>query len=78
MVILTAFNNILPVAQCRLPVETEEDYVWAFNMLRLLMVERDIGLPSVIVTDRDLPCMNAVDNVFPGIPAMICWWQMNP
>lgn len=77
IVAVTGFNTVLPVAQCWLPGETEENYVRALNMLRLFMIEKDVDLPGVILTDRDLACMNAVDRVFPRVPAMVCRWHMN-
>jgi len=56
---------------------TEADFVLAQKTLWQLMIEKDIAPPGVIVTDRDLAFMNAVDRVFAGIPAMVCRWHMN-
>lgn len=36
-----------------------------------------IGLPTVILTDRELACMNALDQVFPSVPSMVCRWHTN-
>ncbi|GMF32255.1 unnamed protein product [Phytophthora fragariaefolia] len=46
-------------------------------MLRLLMIENDIPAPQVVLTDRELVCINALDKVFPETLSMICRWHMN-
>ena len=33
--------------------------------------------PQVIVTDRDIACLNALDKVFPTTHSLICRWHMN-
>ncbi|ETL89566.1 hypothetical protein L917_11523 [Phytophthora nicotianae] len=35
IIAVTGFNTVLPVAQCWLPGEKQENYVWALNMMRL-------------------------------------------
>ncbi|GMF48555.1 unnamed protein product [Phytophthora fragariaefolia] len=77
IVVVTGANTVLPVAQCWLPGEKEGDYVWALNMLRLLMIENDIPSPQVVLTDRELACINVLGKVFPETPYMICRWHMN-
>ncbi|KAG2977030.1 hypothetical protein PC119_g22021 [Phytophthora cactorum] len=62
---------------CWLPGEKEGDYVWALNMLRLRMIENDVPCPKVILTDRELACMNALDRGFPDTPSMVWRWHMN-
>lgn len=42
-----------------------------------MMTANHIALPSIILTDRDLACMNAVDAVFPTVPSLVCRWHMN-
>ncbi|XP_008228065.1 PREDICTED: uncharacterized protein LOC103327505 [Prunus mume] len=42
--------------------EREDNYVWALSVLRRLMDE--IAMPDVIVTDRELALMKAIDAVF--------------
>ncbi|KAE9042983.1 hypothetical protein PR001_g5984 [Phytophthora rubi] len=74
---VTGFNTVLPVAQCWLPGETEGDYVWALNMMRLFWIEKNVDLPGVVLSDREQACMNAVDWVLPEIPTMVCRWHMN-
>ncbi|ETP34347.1 hypothetical protein F442_17281 [Phytophthora nicotianae P10297] len=50
IIVVTGANTVLHVAQCWLSGEKEEDFVWAFNMLRLFMIENDIEPPNVILT----------------------------
>jgi len=76
IIVVTGANTVLPVAQCWLPGEKEEDFVWAFNMLRLMMLEHDISCPRVIISDRDLACLKSLDRVFPDTPSMVCRWHM--
>lgn len=77
VVAVTAFNTILPVAQCWLSGKKENDYVWALNALHLFMIEYDINSPGIVLTDRDLAYTNAADRVFSGVPAMLSRWHMN-
>jgi hypothetical protein len=76
VIAITGMNTVLPVFQAWLPGEAEPDFVWALNMLRLLMIENDVPLARIILTDRDLACMKALCQVFPGIPIMVCRWHM--
>lgn len=73
----TATNTILPVVQCWLLGESEEHYVWAFNVLRLLMIEADVQVPRVFITDRDQACMKALTKVFPEVPVIVFRWHMD-
>jgi hypothetical protein len=72
VIAMTGFNTVLPVAQCWLPGETEQDFVWALHQLMKLMETASVPPPSVLITDRDLACMNAIGRVFPAVPSMVC------
>lgn len=74
---MTAFNIVLLVAQCWLPGETEQDFLWAFQQLQQLIDRCGASPPSVIITDRDLGWMNALPRIFPEVPSMVCQWHMN-
>ena len=56
--------------------ETEEDFAWAFEQLRLALASRET-LPQTVATDRDLACMNALDAVFPDAHPILCIWHIN-
>ncbi|XP_028124692.1 PKS-NRPS hybrid synthetase CHGG_01239-like [Camellia sinensis] len=50
--------------------EGEEDYVWALQMFSKIL--GPIGHPSVIVSDRELALMNAIQVVFPTTKNLLC------
>lgn len=57
--------------------EEEGDFTWALQALRSVYEDHNIGLPSVILTDRCLACMNAVSSCFPGSALFLCLWHIN-
>jgi hypothetical protein len=57
--------------------ECEEDYFWALDRFRSLCENHRIRHPSVILTDRCLACMNAVDTCFPSSRPLLCLWHAN-
>lgn len=77
IIAMSGMNTVVPVAQCWLPGEKEEDFIWALSRLRELQRRDAIDEPNVIVTDRDLACMNALDVVFPTTPKLLCRWHIN-
>jgi len=54
--------------------ETEDDYSWALQHLKSLYTG---DLPSVVLTDRCLAAMNAVEIQFPLAKALLCLWHVN-
>lgn len=46
VIAMTTFNTVLPVAQCWLTGETEEDFIWAFEQLLKLFERCGASLPS--------------------------------
>ncbi|TVY74433.1 PKS-NRPS hybrid synthetase [Fusarium oxysporum f. sp. cubense] len=65
------------VAFAFLSGECEEDYFWALDRFRSLCENHRIRHPSVILTDRCLACMNAVDTCFPSSRPLLCLWHVN-
>lgn len=57
--------------------ESEEDYIWALERLRSMYELSGARLPSVILTDRCLACMNAVSRCFPAASSLLCLWHAN-
>ena len=57
--------------------ETEEDYTWALDRLRSLYETCNARLPSVILTDRCIACMNAAATCFPTATSLLCLWHAN-
>jgi len=41
-----------------------------------MMTTSGILFPSVIITDRNLACMNAIAREFPAVPSTVCRWHM--
>ncbi|KAJ2975527.1 hypothetical protein NQ176_g5473 [Zarea fungicola] len=57
--------------------ESEGDYTWALDRLRSMYELCGARLPSVILTDRCLACMNAVSRCFPAAASLLCLWHAN-
>lgn len=57
--------------------EEEKDYIWALDRLRSMYEACGARLPSVILTDRCLACMNAVLRCFPAAVSLLCLWHAN-
>ncbi|KAL3517627.1 hypothetical protein ACH5RR_020216 [Cinchona calisaya] len=54
--------------------EEESDYIWALERFKKLL---GVGKnPSVIVTDRELALMNAIEIVFPSTTNLLCVWHI--
>ena len=52
--------------------ETVEDYAWALERFRELVTVE----PQVLVTDRELALMNAIQDIFPKTKNLICVWHI--
>jgi hypothetical protein len=57
--------------------EAEQDYIWALERLRSLYEACNARLPSVVLTDRCIACMNAVATCFPSAASLLCLWHAN-
>lgn len=60
IIAMTGMNTALPVAQCWLPGEVEDDFEWALVTLDTFLRDNRIARPKLFVTDRDLDCRNAL------------------
>ena len=70
---VTPTDMTFSVASVYLMKEKTDNYTWALNILRSVM---DVHfLPSVIVTDRELALMNAIEIVFPTTTHLLCRWH---
>lgn len=67
---VTSTELTFSVAFAYLQSEQEDNFVWALERLRSI-VESNV-LPSVIVTDKNLALMNAIQGVFPNATNLIC------
>ena len=57
---------------CFLPGETKDDFVWAFQCFQELGIS-----PNVVIMDGDQAQKNAVEEVFPNTPTLLCIWHVN-
>ena len=77
MVGVDACQRSFCIAFAFLSGEQEEDYVWALDRLRCLYEVCDAKLPSVVLSDRCIACLNAVNTVFPSAHSLLCLWHAN-
>jgi len=56
--------------------ERQNNFIWALQRLRGLFLRRDV-YPTVIVSDRDLALMNAIEVVFPEACNLLCRFHIN-
>lgn len=57
---------------CFLPGETQHDFAWAFQCFKELGIS-----PGVVVVDGDQAQKNALEEVFPSTPTLLCVWHVN-
>ncbi|GAU37422.1 hypothetical protein TSUD_395410 [Trifolium subterraneum] len=72
----TSTNLTFNVGFAYMESEKTDNYRWALEKLKGLFTKQDI-LPQVIVTDRELVLMNAIEFVFPHEVNLHCMWHVN-
>ena len=77
MIGVDACQRSFCIAFAFLSGEQEEDYIWALERLQSLYEACNARLPSVVLTDRCLACINAVTTVFPLAESLLCLWHAN-
>ncbi|GKU11168.1 unnamed protein product [Fusarium langsethiae] len=77
MIGVDACQRSFCIAFAFLSGETEDDFLWALDRLRSLYEHHSARLPSVILTDRCIACMNAVEVCFPTSFSLLCRWHAN-
>ena len=60
----TGLNTTFYAGYVFLAEESEQDYYWALNELKVIMQKKTINLSKVIVIDRDLTLINAIEVAF--------------
>ena len=73
---VTSTELTFSVAFAYLESERTDNFTWALQKLRELIVRHD-AMPHVIVTDRDIALMNAVESVFPTSRNLLCQFHIN-
>jgi hypothetical protein len=77
MIGVDACQRSFCIAFAFLSGETEGDYFWALDRLKSLYEACNARLPSVVLTDRCIACMNAVSTCFPSAASLLCLWHAN-
>ena len=77
MIGVDACQRSFCIAFAFLSSEGEADYLWALERLKSLYELCGARLPSVVLTDRCLACMNAVAVCFPAASPLLCLWHAN-
>jgi hypothetical protein len=77
MIGVDACQRSFCIAFAFLSGETEQDYLWALDRLRSLYEVCNTHLPSVVLTDRCIACINAVSTCFPSAASLLCLWHAN-
>jgi hypothetical protein len=77
MIGVDACQRSFCIAFAFLSGETDDDYAWALDRLRSLYDHHCDRLPSVVLTDRCLACMNAIETSFPTSASLLCLWHAN-
>ncbi|XP_058741481.1 protein FAR1-RELATED SEQUENCE 5-like [Vicia villosa] len=70
---VTSSKMMFLVAFAYLEHEREENFTWELERLKLLFYSKKL-LPDVMVTDRELALMNAIDSVYPNASHLLCTW----
>jgi histone-lysine N-methyltransferase SETD2 len=70
---ITGISTTFYLAFSFIQSEKEEDFVWVLQNLALQLPV----YPKVVVTDRDLALMKAIDRVFPLASHILCQWHIN-
>jgi len=73
----TSIGTTFHVGFAFLESERPEDYAWVLKHLKDASGALGLPDPDVIVTDRDLALMQAIEEVFPNTSALLCIWHVN-
>ncbi|XP_077216899.1 protein FAR1-RELATED SEQUENCE 5-like [Tasmannia lanceolata] len=71
---VTSFNSCFYSCFALLLKEEKEDYVWALKMFHDML--DNVSKPTVIITDRELALMGAIQVVFPRTINLLCVWHI--
>ena len=74
---VTGNNKTIQIGLVFMSREKQADYKWALGKLKEVMTELGIPEPTVVVTDRELALMNALDALFLCSDHILCRWHVN-
>lgn len=69
---ITALNTTFIAGYVFLSEENFTTYSWALNTFKAWVNVN----PCVLVTDREMALINAIDNVYPGAKHLLCLWHI--
>ena len=72
---MTSFNSQFSVDFCFLKEEKQNNYMWGLSKFAAILTPET--RPAVIVTNRELSLMAAIDKIFPSSSHMLCTWHIN-
>jgi hypothetical protein len=74
---ITATNSSFIIGQAFLSFEAEEDYSWVLEYLRDFYKEAALDFPKSIASDKAGGLINAIAEIFPGVPHLLYIWHVN-
>jgi hypothetical protein len=74
---VTASNKSFFIGAAFVPSESTEAFRWILIRLQLIYNKADLPGPRVFITDAARQMNNALKDIFPGIPHLICIWHVN-
>jgi len=74
---VTATNNSFIIGQAFLSAESTEDYIWVLEWVRNYYREAQLPNPRSITTDKAGGLAQAVTQIFPDSPHLLCIWHIN-
>ncbi|CCE33415.1 uncharacterized protein CPUR_07339 [Claviceps purpurea 20.1] len=76
---VTSMKKTFNFASCFMSGETATDFTWVITAIGELLESEGIAKPQIIVTDRDLGLLRAIEGYEPfnGIPHILCRWHAN-
>ena len=72
MIGITSSGLTFSIGFCFLPGETQQDFAWGFRCFQEYSIS-----PKVIIIDGDQAQKNAIEEVFPNTPTLLCIWHVN-
>ncbi|KAL8492337.1 hypothetical protein ACS0TY_023811 [Phlomoides rotata] len=71
---VTSTDMTFSIALAYMESEREDNYMWACSILKDLM--HVYCLPTIILTNRELALINAVESTFPSATHLLCKWHI--
>nr|KAJ0227310.1 hypothetical protein LSAT_V11C100002350 [Lactuca sativa] len=73
IIVVSCFNTSFYYDFVLLEREDEDSYIWALSVFKKTFENHE---PTVIMSDRELALMNAINMVFPNMTNLLCIWHI--